>query len=434
MTAIKAYLRQERDVLPLLLFRIVLGGLFLWSSIRFWAKGWIEDFYLSPDYHFRFWGWDWLPLASPQLCYFLYSLMLLAALGVLLGAFYRWSMALYFLLFTYFELWEKCLYLNHYYFVSLLAFLLCFVPLHCNTSVDAFFRPSLRRRHLPNYYFLLPKFLIAILYIYAALAKLEPDWWFRAQPLSIWLSARSSYPILGPILAWGPTAFLMSWAGFFYDLLVPFGLSFRKTRPWAYLFVLLFHAMTAMLFSIGLFPYVMMGVALVFFSAEELGRFRFIYFPQEHLERPYRLYWPKLQGAIWVIFFSWQLLFPWRFLLYEGPVCWQEQGFRFSWRVMLVEKVGQLHYRLIDQNGRQKLLYPEDDLAAWQLQQLRFQPDMILAYAKDLGRRHGARAIYAESWVSWNGRPSAPLIAPNYNLLEAENGWKNWDWVLPAPD
>lgn len=35
MTAIKAYLRQEREVLPLLLFRIVLGVLFFGRAYAF---------------------------------------------------------------------------------------------------------------------------------------------------------------------------------------------------------------------------------------------------------------------------------------------------------------------------------------------------------------------------------------------------------------
>ena len=35
-----------------------------------------------------------------------------------------------------------------------------------------------------------------------------------------------------------------------------------------------------------------------------------------------------------------QLLFPFRYFLYPGELFWHEQGYRFSWRVMLMDKVG----------------------------------------------------------------------------------------------
>jgi hypothetical protein len=37
-------------------------------------------------------------------------------------------------------------------------------------------------------------------------------------------------------------------------------------------------------------------------------------------------------------FIAFQLLFPFRYLCYPNELFWTEEGFRFSWRVMLMEK------------------------------------------------------------------------------------------------
>ena len=41
------------------------------------------------------------------------------------------------------------------------------------------------------------------------------------------------------------------------------------------------------------------------------------------------------------LFFLLQIVLPLRYLAYPGPILWTEEGYRFAWRVMLVEKVGQ---------------------------------------------------------------------------------------------
>ena len=40
-----------------------------------------------------------------------------------------------------------------------------------------------------------------MVYVFAGLAKLNADWLLDAQPLRIWLAARSDLPIVGPLLA-----------------------------------------------------------------------------------------------------------------------------------------------------------------------------------------------------------------------------------------
>ena len=130
------YLEQQISIAPLVVFRMIFGLLMLGSTVRFWYFGWIEDHFLNAQFTFKYYGFQWVQLLSPTAMYALHSLMGLAALGILLGFWYRLSAILFFLAFTYIELIDLTYYLNHYYFVNIVAFLLIFVPANCYFSID----------------------------------------------------------------------------------------------------------------------------------------------------------------------------------------------------------------------------------------------------------------------------------------------------------
>ena len=149
---------------------------------------------------------------------------------------------------------DKTTYLNHYYFVSVLSFLLIFLPANAQFSVDAFLHKKEYNR-IPRWTIDSIKLLLAIVYFYAGLTKLNSDWLFRAMPLKIWLPSKYDLPIIGNNLMqqeW--VHFAMSWGGALYDLIIPFLLIIRKTRPIAFFLVLFFHVFTRVLFPIGMFP------------------------------------------------------------------------------------------------------------------------------------------------------------------------------------
>ncbi|HCX76078.1 MAG TPA: HTTM domain-containing protein, partial [Algoriphagus sp.] len=68
----------------------------------------------------------------------------------------------------------------------------------------------------------------------------------------------------------------------------------------------------------------------------------------------------SLLTGLFFLFFSFQILFPFRYLLYPGNLFWTEQGYRFSWRVMLMEKAGYAIFHVTDvDTGRSWELYPK---------------------------------------------------------------------------
>ncbi len=129
-----------------------------------------------------------------------------------------------------------------------------------------------------------------------------------------------------------------------------------------------------------------------------------------------------------------QVAMPLRHFAYPGDANWTGEGFRFAWRVMLVEKTGNVEYRVID-DGREMRVFPSDELHPFQARTLPWEPDMILEYAHHLANEHGPRAaVYADAWVSLNGRPAQQLIDPTVDLAKESWALVPATWVLPHLD
>ena len=135
---LKYYLSKETNSAPLAVFRVLFGVMMLLSIIRFCYNGWIDLLYITPKFHFKYFGFSWVqPLGNYT--YLLFIISGLAAVFVALGFKYRIAIITFFLTFTYIELIDKTTYLNHYYFISVLSFLLIFLPANARFSLDAYF-------------------------------------------------------------------------------------------------------------------------------------------------------------------------------------------------------------------------------------------------------------------------------------------------------
>jgi hypothetical protein len=428
---------------PLVLFRVLFGVLMLVSTLRFVANGWVESLMLAPRFHFHYWGFKWVqPLPEAWMMYMVYALMGLCALGIALGAWYRLSMAGFLLAFTYTELIDKAYYLNHYYFIILLGSLMFFLPLANEGSIDAYRQQTGRTLSIPGWAITILRFQVALVWFFAGVAKLNPDWLFHAQPLQMWLAARHDYPFIGGLLDIPATAYLMSWAGAAYDLTIGFWLLWKPTRQWAFLAVIIFHLLTAMLFpTIGMFPYVMLACSVVFlnfprstYETEFLPlKTRFLSYLQNTLSF---FHTSSFSATVFTLFFLIQIFFPLRHWLYPGDVLWTEEGYRFSWRVMLVEKSGDVTFTLRNPlTGAEWQVYPDDYLTPLQEKQMAFQPDMILEFAHYLAEEAqsegiGTVEVRAEAWVAFNGRASRLLIDPTVDLAQQEWGLGTQAWIL----
>ena len=301
-------------------FRIGFGLLVAFSSLRFLWKGWVDALYLAPENHltYRWFGWV-APLPAPWMHLVVLSL---AALGVCiaLGYRHRLATALFIVGFGYTELIEASLYLNHYWFITLAAVLLLLLPAHHHWSLDAMsgrygWKPRtgvslsdwLKQHkqketegpterataspaepkagllgkkqeqagraasctHVEAWVVWALRAQVGIVYVFAGLAKLNGDWLFHAQPLRLWLADRTHLPVIGHILDEPLVAYAASWGSAAFDCTIVAWLLWRRSRPWAYAVLVVFHIATWLLFpKIGVFPWVMIFCALVFFPPD----------------------------------------------------------------------------------------------------------------------------------------------------------------------
>lgn len=416
------------DASSMRFYRVGFGLIMALGMGRLLYYGWIDELYLKPKLHFHYWPLQDLGLTPGPWLYGVVILGLLSALGIAAGLKHRLSVGIFLCCFVTLELLDKTLYLNHYVLATWLLVLLWFMPLHRGIS------------HAPAWWLWLLRLQMATIYVHAALAKLTPDWLLRGQPLGMWLRARAEFPLLGPWFIHPQAGLVMSWAGMLFDLSIVPLLLWRRTRKLALVLVIGFHITTWLLFPIGIFPWLMILGATLFASPA---------WPQK--------LWPKhelntasqapptskpISRALLVVivgFALFQALMPLRHLLYPGSVHWHEQGYRFSWKVMLNEKTGAATFKLTDPGtGRTRIILPSAYLSPLQEKMMSTQPDMILEFAHQLAREHQLKTgrwpeVRAEVWVSWNGRPMAPLIDEEVDLASRDDGLMPYDWVLPAP-
>jgi vitamin K-dependent gamma-carboxylase len=453
---LRGALLAPTDVAALVAFRVMFGLLVAVSALRYLAYGWVEHFFVRPGFHFHHLGFAWVaPLGSTGMHTLVAAL---AAAGVLIaiGLFTRAALLFAFVALSWLQLIDVATYLNHYVLVALLALLLATTPAGWAGSVDAWRSPARRLGAFPAWCLWLLRFQVAVVYVFAGLAKVNADWLVHAQPLSIWLGARTDLAVIGPLLAhpWAP--WIASWAGCLFDLTIVLWLSLPRTRAVAYLAVLVFHAVTKLLFPIGMFPAIMVVAATVFFDPSWPRRFLEVLAPIARRLTPRAELAAGLEAsraaplpprspafaaslAVFSLFAVLSIAVPLRAHLYPGDVHWHEQGMRLSWRVMVREKNASVVYRVTDPAiGRTWEVAPRRYLARWQEREFGTQPDLVLQLAHRIARDESARLgrpveVRADAQASLNGRRRARLIDPDVDLARVEDGLDPARWIVPLP-
>jgi len=182
---------DEVDISSIVIFRIFFGVIMLWEVWRYFDYNWIYTYWIETKYHFPHWPFLSLePLAGDGMYYLFYALGALS-IFIILGLFYRVSIILFFLGFTYMFLLEQTRYLNHFYFVSIVSFIMCFVPASRSISIDALIFNNMPKPYVSRWHLWLLRFMIALPLFFGGVAKINPDW-LVGEPLGIWLAGNGS--------------------------------------------------------------------------------------------------------------------------------------------------------------------------------------------------------------------------------------------------
>ena len=311
---------RPTDAASLAAFRAIFGALIAVGALRLLAKGYVEEAFGRPRMFFAPWPFEDVirPLSVTGMTA-VYVVIAVASLSLSLGLATRLSAAIVCALFTYAHFVDLTNYLNHYGLVTLLTGLMVVVPVGSTLGLDARLGFVARRDVLPGWMLALFQLQIAVVYFFAGLAKLRADWLFAAQPLRTWLLANGDTPLVGGLFTRTWVAFAMSWAGAFFDLTIVGWLSWKRSRPFAYAAIVVFHVLTSWLFHIGMFPFFMMAASLLFLEPGWPRRFLPVARTTVVGFVPRRVPWAAL--AIYVLA---QIALPLRARVYGGNVLWHE--------------------------------------------------------------------------------------------------------------
>ena len=445
------------DISFLIFFRILFGGIMLWEVCRYFMHDWITRYYVDPVVTFTYYGFSWVKPWPGRGMYFHFFVLGLAAACVMAGFVYRIAAPVFFLAFTYSFLLDQTRYLNHLYLVCLISFLMCFLPAERAGSVDALLRPKIRSAVVPAWTLWLLRAQLGIPYFYGGIAKLNSDWIHGGEPMRIWLSPLTKVPAFGHLFAadWLVYSFVIG--GLMLDLLVVPLLLWRRTRLFGFLAAVAFNLINAVIFDIGIFPWLMLGVLLIFFPPELLRRLaRSFMSPttEESLDvqpsqvplaaqaiaetsRPMSVTSQGLVVGLLALYLIVQLVFPLRHYLYPGNVSWTEEGHNFAWHMKLRTKSGEAVFTVTHpQTGQTWTIKPADYLKSHQLMKMTTKPELILQFGHHLAEEktregYAGVEVRAHVTVSLNGRAPQLLIDPNVDLAKEEVSLMPARWIVP---
>jgi hypothetical protein len=451
LSALWARLFAPVDAASIGVFRIAFGGLMLWEVFRYVQYGWIARYYIDPAYTFPYIGFSWVqPWAGNGMYYHFAGLAILSVL-LMLGIWYRVISVLFFLTFTYIFLLEKAHYLNHFYLISLLSFILIFVP--ANRAFALSFRRHKKRASLfhtvPTWALWLLRAQLTIVYFYGGIAKLNGDW-LRGEPMRMWLRDRTEFPIIGRWFTEEWMVYAFSYGGLLFDLTIAPLLLWSRTRPYAFIAALFFHLSNNELFQIGIFPWMALAATILFFPPS-LPR-RLFGGVKPHVVKPRRRNplaadlapaaialqpGQRVVVALLALFLAVQVLMPVRHYLYPGNVAWTEEGHRFSWRMKLRAKGGSIALFMTDPATQETTqIDPGEYISGRQTAQIATHPDMLVQFSHYLEGQlreqgYGDVEIRAQAMVSLNGREPQLIVDPEVDLTAIHLGPGHEDWILP---
>jgi len=322
--------------------------------------------------------------------------------------------------------------------VMLVSFWLLFMPAHRYASLDVKHGRVEKSLSCPNWCFLYFKIQFAIVYFFAATAKIYPDW-LAAKPVKIWLSYKTHYPVVGGLFEYDWFPYVITYGGIAFDALVIPMLLFRKTRMLAVILSLVFHVFNSAVFQIGIFPYFALAVAVFFFEPETIRK-RFFPKKPAFISSLKSIVENKAIPIIFLVYFIIQIALPLRHHFIPGNVLWDEAGHRLSWRMMLRSKAGNCTFNVEKKDGSKIKVYSQNFMARHQIRDVSTRPDMLyraMDYLKEFLVEEGieAKGIYCDCRVGVNGRRMTTFVDPKFNMLNAEwNYFGQQEWIAEEPD
>nr|AAK97782.1 vitamin K-dependent gamma-glutamyl carboxylase [Conus textile] len=470
-------LSRPADPAGLAYIRVTYGFLMMWDVFE--ERGLSRaDMRWGDDEACRFPLFDFMQPLPLHMMVLLYLIMLIGTGGILLGAKYRVCCVMHLLPYWYIVLLDECSWNNHSYLFGLLSFLLLLCDANHYWSMDGLFNAKVRNTDVPLWNYTLLRTQVFLVYFLAGLKKLDMDWiagYSMGRLSDHWVF----YPFTFLMTEDQVSVLVVHLGGLAIDLFVGYLLFFDKTRPIGVIISSSFHLMNAQMFSIGMFPYAMLGLTPVFFYAnwpralfrriprslriltpddgeddtlpsekclytKEQAKPELASTPEHENTAVRKQLTPPTQptfrhhaaAAFTVFFILWQMFLPFSHFITKGNNSWTQGLYGYSWDMMVHTRSTQ-HTRISFINkdtGERGFLDPQ----AWsKSHRWAHNAKMMKQYARCIARRLKKHEIdnveiYFDVWISLNHRFQQRIVNPNVDILTAEwSVFKSTPWMMP---
>jgi hypothetical protein len=319
----------------------------------------------------------------------------------------------------------------------ILSAIMVFLPAHKYASIDVRQNPSIKSISMPNWCRLVFIIQLFILYTYASIAKMYPDWLDLTVP-ELLMKSKQHYVLVGNVLQQKFMHYLVAYGGILFDgLIIPL-LLWKRTRRIAFFVSIFFHLFNSFIFQVGIFPYLSLAFAVFFYEPQVIQKLFLkgkTLFSEEKIEIPS---YATVFKTVFVLYFIIQIALPVRHYFIQDNVLWTEEGHRLSWRMMLRSKRASTLFTVVDKASKaQTKIKLEDYLTKKQIRSVSSKPDIIWQFAQRLKSVYTEKGIdievYVKAYVGVNGRPLKLLIDPKVDLASVKwNLFKHHDWILPS--
>jgi vitamin K-dependent gamma-carboxylase len=424
---IKKWLSENIDNSGLVIFRVLLGLLIVAESFGAILLGWVEAVFVQSKFTFNFIGFDFLQFLHGEKMYTYFFVMGIFGLLITFGLFYRFAMIAFTFMWTIVYLIQKESYNNHYYFLILICIIMVFLPANGKLSVDAKLFPKIKQTRIPRWMPYLLLFQLAILYFYASIAKLYPDW-LDGTFSKILLNGITQRQFFLDIFNQKWFLLLYAYAGILFDLLIMPALIWKKTRKLAIIASFGFHIFNAYTLKIGIFPFLALSFIVLLYDSIPLK-----FLNKKAVTLSEKNFNSKLFVFFFVPFFILQIILPLRHHFIKGDVLFTEEGHRLSWRMMLRERIGRINIKVVDkETGLFQYHNYASELTSKQIKLLSHSPDILWQYCQKIKRESKKPiSIFVECEVSINRRPYYKLIDEKTDMATAKfEYFGHNEWVL----
>lgn len=429
----KFQLFKRIDNAPLIIFRIFFGLLLAAESFGAIATGWVRRVFVDAQFTFSHIGMEWLQPLPGNGMYFYFVVMGVSGLLVMLGYRYRLSLLTFTILWAGVYFMQKSSYNNHYYLLLLISIIMLFLPANQYASLDAKRNPSIKSLSMPQWCSWVMIAQIAILYFFATIAKFYPGWLDGS--FTRLLFVNNPFEVIKQVVEHPSFHLFIAYSGILFDLLIVPLLLIRKTRSMAFFAAIFFHLFNAIFLHIGIFPFFALSFTVFFYPPDFMRK---IFFKRKPILEETEINYETKPTLLWffIPYFIIQLALPIRHWFIPHDVLWTEEGHRLSWRMMLRSRQAITHFRIIDKETDDLILYDyRKNLSDKQQNFVAANPDGIWQMAqiikKEFADKNQDVSIFVDSQVSINGGMYQQFIDPNVDFATAKwNYFGHDEWIL----